>query len=85
MAAMLVSPGPILSYPFQKLLLSRPQSSHSVTVRGNKMTTSKECLMLFYYLSLCSIVDICLPFWSEWERAKGWHFLDVIARGAPFE
>lgn len=41
--------------------------------------------MLFYYLSLCSIVDICLPFWSEWEHAKGWHFLDVIARGAPFK
>lgn len=45
MAAMLVSP--ILSYPFQKLLHSRPQSSHSVTVRGNKMTTSKEFLDVF--------------------------------------
>lgn len=44
---MLVSPGPILSYPFHKLLLSRPQSSHSVTVRGNKTTTSKECLDAF--------------------------------------
>lgn len=44
---MLVSPGTILSYPFQKLLLSRPQSSHSVTVRGNKTTTSKECLDAF--------------------------------------
>lgn len=41
--------------------------------------------MLFYYLSLFSIVDICLPFWSEWEHVKGWHFLDVIARGAPLE